>query len=231
MSGFVRWLAMRYDWVRKEVMPDLLPQFRDQATTSELHKRTPNIVADLYMGLDLFTRYAEALGALSGEECEALLQRCWLALGRAASAQGAIQKSSEPAQRFLELLNAALASGKAHVAGSKGERPNHPEAWGWRKGGEGWQPRGDRVGWLDEGQLYLEPEAGFKVVQEMGQAGGESLAIGSKTLHKRLKEKKMLASTDEKRKRLLVRRQLEGRQRKVLHLRAELLGPVGMAEK
>jgi hypothetical protein len=41
----------------------------------------------------------------------------------------------------------------------------------------------------------------------------------------------MLASKDEKRKRLLVRKQLEGRQRKVLHLRANLLGPVGMAEK
>src|SRR5262249_4383880 len=156
------------------------------ATTSEQHKRTPNIAADLFMALDLFTCYAEACGALSEEEREVLLQRGWLALGRAASAQGAIPTSSEPAQRFLQLLNAALAWGKADVAGSKGERPKDAEAWGWRNQGEGWQSCGSRVGWRDGEQLYLEPEAAYKVVQEMGQASGEPLAIGSKTLHKRL---------------------------------------------
>ena len=96
-------------------------------------------------------------------------------------------------------------------------------AWGWRRQGEGWQPCGSRVGWLDCGQLYLEPEAAYKAVQEMGQSGGEPLAIGSKTLHNRLDEKKMLASTDTKRKRVLVRKTLEGRRRKVLHLHTSAL--------
>jgi hypothetical protein len=63
----------------------------------------------------------------------------------------------------------------------------------------------------------------LRVARTASQAGGETLAIGSKTLHKRLKEKKLLASNDKKRKRLQVRRTLEGRQREVLHLRADVL--------
>ncbi len=223
LSGFVRWLARHYEWVSKELIPDLRPQFRDLASASEQHRRTPTTVAELYLGLNLFVRYAEACGALTGDEGYELLQRGWLALGEAAAAQASRQSASEPVQRFFDLLKAALAAGKAHVAGATGKCPPHPEGWGWRRQGGGWQPRGDRVGWASGNDLFLEPEAAFKVVQEMGQAGGEPLAIGSRTLHKRLEEKKLLASTDKKRNRLVVRKTLERRRREVLHLRAGAL--------
>jgi hypothetical protein len=80
------------------------------------------------------------------------------------------------------------------------------------------------VGWVEKKHLYLEPEAAFKVVQEMAQASGEPLAIGSKTLHKRLDDRKLLASTaKKKRRRLQVRKTLQGRRREVLHLLASTL--------
>lgn len=221
LSGFVRWLAESYDWVRHELMPVFVPHFREKATTSDQHKRTPNMVAELYLGLDLFVDYAEKCGALTAAEGFELLMRGWTALGEAASAQTHLQHGSEPTRRFLDLLNAAVAAGKAHVAGSNGGFPRHSEAWGWRRQDGDWIPRGDRVGWVVGNDLYLEPEAAFAAVQSMAQAGGEPLTVSSRTLHRRLSEQNLLASVDTQRNRLVVRRTLEGRRREVLHLGAK----------
>src|SRR5919107_153296 len=131
MSGFVRWSASRY----KELRSGLKEQhalLREAASTSSQHKRTPGIVADLALGLRHFLLFANEAGALSEAEAEELWARGWLALGDAAAAQSQHQSANEPTQRFRELLSAAIASGRAHVADPGGDRPNKPEAWGWR---------------------------------------------------------------------------------------------------
>ena len=111
--------------------------------------------------LALRREHAEACAEESRRECAALSKIVLpkSALGQAAAAQASRQSASEPVQRFLDLLNAALAAGKAHVAGENGKQPVRPEGWGWRRQGDGWQPRGDRVGWLLKGDLHLAPEA------------------------------------------------------------------------
>ncbi len=93
-----------------------------------------------------------------------LWQRCWSALGEAASAQQEHQASSDPVHRFLELLVAAISSGRAHLSGGDGDRPKQATAWGWREvevGTGGYartdlQPRGENIGWIDGGEIYLQ---------------------------------------------------------------------------
>ena len=101
MSGFIRWLAHSYDRARG-YLKEMLPHFREEASSSEQHRRTPTIVAELYLGLDLFVQYAQACGALTKEEGYKLLKRGWTALGEAAAKQVAFQTHSEPVQRFLD---------------------------------------------------------------------------------------------------------------------------------
>src|SRR5439155_11312809 len=89
-----------------------------------------------------------------------------------------------------------------------------------------WQPSGERVGWLDGENLYLEPEGCFAVVQRLAWDQGDILALTSTTLHKRVADAGLLASTEKQRGKLTVRRQLEGQRRPVLHLHADaLVGP------
>ena len=124
------------------------------------------------------------------------------------------------------MLAGSLANGTAHVADAKGEEPAGAKAWGWRQKEIGagdnyrleWQPQGRRIGWLDKDGLFLEQEAAFAAAQDMGTRTNDPLAIGSRTLARRLDERQLLVSADRARKRLTVFRDLEGTRRYVLHL-------------
>ena len=113
---------------------------------------------------------------------------------------------SEPAGRFIELLRSAISSGRAHIGSTDGERPEeNAGALGWRKTDseyEDWRPQGDRIGWVDGEDLYLEAGASYRVAQREAQ-GGEALTVSAQTLRKRLKEKGLLASVSETRQTLL----------------------------
>jgi hypothetical protein len=225
LAGFIEWLAARYDDVHR-TLKDEVSVLRDQATEEHQHRRTPEIVANLGVGLRYFLRYAEDVGALSTPDTNDLWDRAWKALGQAALAQGQHQEASEPTTRFLELLGTAITSGRAHLASKDGDRPERAEGCGWRlRPGYGSEAQGARVGWLDRDDVYLDAEAAFGAAQAVGQAVGDALSITVPTLTKRLKEHGRLASTESHggKPRNTVRRTLEGRRRDVLHLHASSL--------
>ena len=86
---------------------------------------------------------------------------------------------------------------------------------------------GDRVGWLEGEDAYLDGSAAFAAAQSVGRDTGETLAITPYTLKRRLRERGLLASVDrrnETKERLEVRRTLQGTRRAVLHIVAASLG-------
>ncbi len=230
MAGFLSWLSPRYAQTKVGLREEIT-RLRTEAAQSQLHRRTPEITANLAAGLRYFLRFAVNIGAMDKEEALALWERGWSALGAAAQAQMRHQTASEPTLRFLELLSAALASGKAHVAGMDGDKPVNPERWGWRAMivGSGayeqitWEPKGDRIGWVDGDDLFLQPDAAYNIAKRLGGESGDSISIGSKTLNKRLKERKLLVTTDEVRERITVRKMIVGNRSEVLHLHTECL--------
>jgi len=72
--------------------------------------------------------------------------------------------------------------------------------------------------------LYLEPEVSYRIAQKLARDADDGLLPSNKTLHKRLHEHGLLASTELARGKLTVRRTLEEARRVVLHLRVESLG-------
>jgi hypothetical protein len=229
LAGFVAWLAPRYGELFLR-LPGRRAELRDRALAGAASSRTPGIVADLALGLELFLDFALAAGALTAAERDALAKRGWQALQDAAGAHGKYVEAAEPTGHFLRLLAGALASGRAHLAGPDGGPPENPGAWGWRAQGgldPRWEPQGRRIGWLDgPDDLLLEPEAAYAEAQELARHQGESLPVSSRTLWKRLRERNLLATWDERRQRNTVRRSLEGtKDRDVLHLRPGALSP------
>jgi hypothetical protein len=240
MAGYLTWLASRYEELRRQ-LPDKLTRLREAASAGGQHQRTPVIVANLALGLRYLLAYAHDAGAISVEELHSLWRRGWQALTQASSTQAAQQQANEPAHRFLQLVTSALASGRAHIASCSGHHPDDkPEAWGWRQVVVGtgdferkeWRPQGDRIGWLhyhdddDEGNdvdVYLDPDAAYAAVQALGRGVGDPLTVTPQTLRKRLNQRGLLASTDQARQTLTVRRTLEGKRRDVLHLHASTL--------
>jgi hypothetical protein len=231
MAGYLRWLAQRYEIVKAR-MREQLNDLRDAAGRSGRHKRTPEITANLALGWKCLLRFALDAEAVTSVEAEDLWQRGWEVLDKAQAKQSQHQAAQEPTQRFLELLSAAITSGRAHLANTVGENPEHPEAWGWRFFGDEWRPQGERVGWIDGEDLYLQPEAAYAAAQKQGQDAGDPLTVASRTLNKRLHERGLLLSIEAPH--LTVRRVLQGKRSRVLHLPAgslsfneEKVGQVG----
>jgi hypothetical protein len=177
-------------------------------------------LAQLQGAWDVWLQFALEVGAIKASEQLGLQRRGAWALGELAALQARYQEASDPALRFLDLLRAALANGRAHVADRQGRAPESAELWGWRRKptGRRWTPTGIRIGWVARHELFLDPAASYHIAQQL--AGTQPLLISEQTLRHRLHQRRLLATVDAGRQMLLVRRTLEGRPRQVLHLKA-----------
>ena len=225
LAGFLQRLAPRYETVRAD-LPHRVREHRLRACRSFSHRRTATAVAELFVGFDLFLTIAEEGGALDPARIEELHARAWEALLAAGEAQAAYQRDSDPVAAFLGLLGSALVSGLAHVAGRDGSAPTSPSSWGWRQATSTpwWSPQGDRLGWVVDDDLYLDPDAALRIADRAAGPHREGVGLGRRALSKRLHERGLLRSTErESGKTLVVRRRLEGRRHRVLHLSAALI--------
>jgi hypothetical protein len=221
MSAFIQWLAPHMD--RVPVALDRITRATRASASGHAHRRTPSNIAGLLAGLRFFCRFAVHTGALSPAAARSLRQRGSLALDVVARLQRDHHGSDEPVEQFLNLIRSAVTSGKAHLAGVDGDRPLDPLGWGWRcktvgsgaASHEEWDPRGDRVGWIHGQDIYLDAKAAYLAATRMA-VSGDGLTISCRMLQKRLKEKGLLASTDQGK--LQVRRVIESQRRYVLHL-------------
>ena len=231
MGAFLGWIAGRYEELQERLHTRAF-EIRSQGRGRTVHARLPGALAELQSGFELWLEFAIETGAISIAERIELEQRCDRAFQELAALQTRYHQNGDPALRFVELLKAALACGHAHVADRRGNAPESPESWGWQRKptGHGWVPKGSRVGWITGSDLFLEPAASYRVAQAL--AGAERLTLSQQTLHHRLRESGILASVDESRQMVQVRRTMEGCPRQVLHLKAsDLAGEIQEAER
>jgi Domain of unknown function (DUF3854)/Domain of unknown function (DUF927) len=233
LASYLAWLSPDYEAIRNQLaanVRDVREEITKQA--SKQHARTPGIAAELVYAIRLFLKFARAAGAITDAERESLRKSTLTGIVKAASGQAAHQESAEPTGQFIRLLSAALSAGRAHVAGPDGFVPaDSIAAWGWRYvtigtglyTREEWQPNGERVGWVEAEDLYLEPDASYSIAQRMAASQGTTIAVSAATLRKRLSEKNLLVSTGRNANRdsLLVRKTLGDGRKNVLHLRPD----------
>jgi hypothetical protein len=221
LSAYLSWIARTYEQIQRRLQEEL-PRLR-QAQQDERHRRTPEIIANLTIGITLFLEFACDCGAITQAEAYIHLQRAREALARAADLQSDHHQTADPCLRFFELLKAALTSGNAHLASCQGTTPKHANALGWREQYGDKHPQGDRIGWIDEDNVYLEPELAFTAAQRIARDAGDPITISSQTLAKRLNERGYLLTTDTERGRLRIRKRIDGERRSVLHLHTNSL--------
>lgn len=226
LAGFIQWLSPRLRKLQA-MMPSKIAELRRIAERRTHHRRTADIVASLMFGLFAFRAYAVDTAALTKAEGDELIDKGWRALKSVAAMQSAYQSASDPAGRFLELIGAALTRGTAHLANKRGGEPKKPQAWGWRlkPGSIDYYCLGQRIGWVVGESVYLDPEASFAVARRMALDMGEEFAITRVMLHKSLRDRNFIATSDPRRQEITVRRYLEGKRRRVLHMKARALRP------
>jgi hypothetical protein len=218
MAAYIQWLARNYVKLRGEAKL-LMTELRSRFSAQGQHARTAGIAAEIALGFSYFLAFAFQAGGLTETEVQSLWARCIQALVEACNAQESPIANANPAERFVELISAAISSGDAHVVDEHGHSPAMATSWGWTTNGRSdLEPRGKCIGWLVPPDLYLDPDASYAAVQQLANSQGEALSVDQQTLRRRLRDCGLLAGRDEARDRLTVRRVLQGRRRTVLHL-------------
>jgi hypothetical protein len=224
MSAFLKSLAPHLEQIQAQLR-QRARELRAQNLAAGGHARMPTMCGELQAGFEVFLRFAVQVGAITPEECAQQQDRCWAALMEAVEEQAHFHAAAEPTAVFIEHLRSAIAAGEAHLAGLDGGKPLFGlplVALGWwvreLKDVDVQDPKGDRVGWTDGEDLYLDLTAAHRVAQRMS-SDTERLTIGIQTLGKRLEQKGFLVSKEGGRGRNSVRKTIEGTQKTVYHLR------------
>jgi hypothetical protein len=178
-------------------------------------------------------RFAEEVGAIDEEESCSRRASVWRGLCEAAAEDGHDGRGESDSEGFLALLHGALASGQAHVVDAKdgGPPPLGQGALGWATNFVGtgdrqrvrFEPRGEKLGWIEGEALYLEPEVAYRVAQQMARSHGEGLTASKRSLFKQLRDCGLLEADTrnetEGKNRFTVRKSCEKVRREVLGLR------------
>jgi len=111
MSGYIQWLAPRYQSVQQGLSEEIA-KLRDEVEANGQHRRMPQNVANLALGIRYFLKYAQDADAISERDAAELWTRCWQVLKESGAAQVQHDQDSDPVYRFLDLLQAAISSGE-----------------------------------------------------------------------------------------------------------------------
>lgn len=221
MAGFLKWVAPQMEDMPQRLMEEMI-RFRETWTQNQAHARTPDNLANLHFGFAQWLRFALEAGAISSAEAVTLEKRATAAFVDVAAAQTAIQEHVDPVKQFLDLIAAALTSGRAHLASLCGDCPNQlPARWGWTQVGADWRPQGPKIGWVDDRFMYLQWKAAFAAAQQMGRDLGEQIPVSINTLGKRLKQAGLLAAVEPCRETNYVRKTIEGARQTVWQISQE----------
>lgn len=225
-SAFCSWLAADLQ-SRREGFSRRREELRNEMATGG-HARLDSALGDLLAAFELLVRFVrEAAGdeGLTEEGAAGLMGRCREAMLAAASIQRDLQRETDPVDAYLSMLASGFSTGRFHADERNGGTPTEPDRWGWRHNASGILiPGGPLIAWVKGNDLYLDPQAAYKAVQD-NAPDGERLAVTERTLRKRLFERKLLASTSSSRKTLTCRLQVKNLRREVLHLRVESVFP------
>jgi len=224
MSGYIKWLASKIERL-KESLPEKHTELRTKYCYDQAHHRTPDATASLGIGLEMFLQFAFERGAITERELKSHTEVGWEALKTVASNQGEYQASEDPVVTFLEYLQAALSSGKAHVCdATTGLVPYDPQHWGWKQSSiyynvadnshSPWSASGDKIGWLNGNELFLQPENAFGVAQTMARNQNDSLPLSKATLLRRMAEGKWIRQDSDKKTTL--KRTILGKRQRVI---------------
>lgn len=200
MSGFIQWLAPKMADMPQRIFQQL-SEFREQwGAGGRHHMRTPDNLANLSCGLEVFLEFAREIRAINERDAGALWARALDSFAIAAAEAERSQSHAEPTQQFLTYIAAAIAKGEAHLVSLRGEHPDTPEAAGWKCEAGEWKPLGTRIGWISGETVYLHPENSYAAAQRVGRDVSDTIAISQQTLGMRLKQRGVLLKSESQRR-------------------------------
>lgn len=204
MASFVQWLAIEAKQNKLLECIDSALEIDRENIGASGHARTQDNLANLLMGLRVFLDFADDAGEISSQATQGFMDIATDAACALADLQAAIDHEASDAQRFVDLMRAAVSSGKAHIERSGGGKPNNARALGWRdvdlgQSGTRTEAMGTRIGWVDGEELYIDPTASLSVIKALASGLDNHLGSSERAIAKSLREAGLLSRCDKSR--------------------------------
>jgi hypothetical protein len=199
MAGYVQWLARQMSTLGERLRAELL-EVRAASGGQEFHRRVPENMAQLVLGLRTYLRFAQEVGACSPRLAEDIWQRIEGALAEIATRQGQALEAERPVPRFFRGLLALLSTGNAVLVDPIAAGADEPATM---------------LGWADGEWLYLNPEASYRAVARFFRDAGEPYPLRAVRLFQELAEAKLSDCTKRRHTRTW---RIGGKSRRVLKL-------------
>ena len=195
MASFIKWLAADAKNGRlSEFIQNGLECDRENIGSNG-HARTQDNLANVLTGLRIFLDFCDDVAGVPVLTTNRLMDIATEAAKTLSNLQATLDYEASEAQRYLDLLRTAVSSGKAHIENVSGGAPSHGGSLGWRRSdfmvGSA-QPVGQRIGWIDDTNVYLEPGSTLSVVKTLSTALDNHLGSSERAISKCLKEAGLL---------------------------------------
>lgn len=221
MSGYVRWLAGRQDWL-KDTLKDRHPRYVEAARREGEHLRMPGNVAVMFLGFEMGLEFAAEVGALNAAEIDTLRNTGWQTLMHIGQQQHRVVEEEKPVDMYMRALEQMMASGVVYLRSlALPDAMTLPGKF---------SPMAEHVGWYDEQYYYLLPEVAYGAVWQFYKTSGVVFPDTERGVRVKLREQGLLHGQDGRATWRL--RLLDGSQPRVLRVsRAlETTGPEGAKE-
>jgi hypothetical protein len=211
MVGYLQWLAPQLDNLPSHLSEDF-ERLRTEATkeskTRTRHRRLDETVASLFLGLNIFFRYAVDEGAISENEAAKHLETAWTTFNEVADELAVIAEREEPTKRFFEALLELMALGRIYFATMEDVTPEIAE----RTIGAvkiGWGPD-------EKGVYYLLYGPAWEAVTRYLRTQEEGLSLSKSSLLDSMEQKGLLDRSQGDRR--VIKKKIAGEQYRVLPL-------------
>jgi hypothetical protein len=160
------------------------------------HGRTANNNAHLEWAWDTFFAFVAGGNLIDAGDLEEYRALIASALDQHGRNQAKYLVIANDALKFVEFIQNAILSGKAHLTDQRGEMPDDPVKWGWKKGTGIVQAQGTCIGYVNGDEVYLLPDESYRIASD-GGTGTDKIRATKDALQKRLREEGLLAYTTE----------------------------------
>ncbi|MBI4806976.1 MAG: hypothetical protein HY795_17305 [Desulfovibrio sp.] len=226
MAAFIQHLAGQMGTLPGQ-LKTLFAQLRAEAASKiNAHTRTPDNIASLAIGYQMYLEFAVQVGFIQAHEKQVRWEKGWQALIDLGASQGGNLQDEDPIERFGDLLASAILGGHGHLQDKQGNQPSSPQTQGWRNHGDqtspSWIPQGPLVGYIDGNDLYLLADNAFAAVQQLARTQGGAYPLSKAGLIRRLKDAGKIVSHDSNLN--TVRLSMGTGRVRVLHVHAAMIG-------
>jgi hypothetical protein len=212
MSGYLLWLSQGYSTLRTRVH-QRIRELRLSATKSDQHLRTPENLANLGVGIEMFLKFALAKQAITPVEFQKRWDHCWETLITLGAAQNVQQQNEDPIREALRLLASADQAGQIFFrcpdgseVGQNSQALRTDNFIGWRN---------------DENSDWLcEPNRLYAKIKRLFEEQGRTLPLKKSDLFQRMIDRGYLPRSDEP-DRYTVKRKIDGERKRVIAITPE----------